>query len=200
MYGNTSIGKISLLMCVIIPLYNISSVIILAIYSDNNKNDKITLKDIIKHIVKNPLIIGSVSGLIMVITQLKLPKVIEVPIDQLSKLAIPLALFIIGGDFKIKMLQCNFIKVITITIVRLIIIPIIMIIISIYLGLRNINLAIILCVFATPTATASCIMAKNMHGDYNLAVQIVILTTACSCITIFFLIYFLCTHGYIKIM
>jgi predicted permease len=65
------------------------------------------------------------------------------------------------------------------------------------MGFRNADLAVLLTLFATPSALAGYIMAKNMGNDGELAGQIVVLTTACSCVTIFFFIYFLRTWGFL---
>lgn len=200
MYGKTTQMNISILMSAVIFIYNIAAIIILAIHSEDEKY-KITSKNIIQNIFSNPLIISSIIGMLSGISHLTFPKIFETVIEQLARIAIPLTLFIIGGDFKIKNLQHNITKVITITILRLIIIPIIILIICIYYwGLKNEELGVILGVFATPTAVSSYIMAKNMSNDYEIAGQIVVLTTAFSCFTIFLFIYFLCTYGYIKII
>ncbi|GMO32320.1 MAG: AEC family transporter [Candidatus Azobacteroides pseudotrichonymphae] len=194
MYGDAVIGDVSMLMCVIIPLYNIAAVIILAIFSEDKKC-KATFKSIMQNIATNPLIIGSIAGVLGGISRLKFPYAIEVSLKQLAGLATPLALFIMGGDFKIKSFQNNIIKVIIATTFRLVVIPVSIIILCISWGFSGMDLAIILSFFATPTAMASYIMAKNMNNDHDLAGQIVVLTTACSCITVFLLIYFLRIYG-----
>jgi predicted permease len=51
--------------------------------------------------------------------------------------------------------------------------------------------------FATPTAVVSYIMADNMGNDGELSAQIVVLTTVASCLTIFLIVYFLRTLGYL---
>jgi len=196
MYGDMAIGDVSMLMCLIIPLYNIAAVMILTYYSEDKKY-KVTFKSIIRNIATNPLIIGSITGLLSGISKLRFPQIIEIPLEQLAVLATPLALFIMGGDFKIKSFQNNIIKVVIVTIIRLIIIPVSIIIFCIHLEFSGMDLAIVLSFFATPTAMASYIMAKNMNNDHDLAGQIVVLTTACSCITVFLLIYFLRSYGFL---
>ena len=48
--------------------------------------------------------------------------------------------------------------------------------------------------FGSPTSVSSYIMAKNMHGDHELAGQILLLTTVCSLITVFAFIPVLLQH------
>jgi predicted permease len=81
--------------------------------------------------------------------------------------------------------------VIAVAIARLLIVPGCVLAVFVYMGFRNMELSVLLCIFATPTAMASYIMAKNMNNDGELSGQIVVLTTACSCVTIFLIIFFL---------
>lgn len=196
MYGDAALSSISMLMGIMIPFYNVAAVIILSIYSETG-NHKITLKSILKDIVTNPLIIGCFFGLLAGITNLSLPRFLDVPVAQMAGVAAPLALFVMGGEFKFKSVKNNLVKVIVASASRLIIVPVIMLSICIFLGFRGVDLAVLISIFATPTAMASYIMSKNMGNDGELSAQIVVLTTACSSVTIFSLIYFLRMWGYI---
>jgi predicted permease len=195
MYGQSAVATISMLMGIMIPFYNVAAVIILSIYSENSQ--KPGFKKVMKDIATNPLILGCVFGLLGGIMHLQFPRFLEVPVSQLAATASPLALFIMGGEFKFKNLHNNIYKVVAVTIARLLIVPILALAVFIYMGFRNVELSVLLCIFATPTAMASYIMAKNMNNDGELSAQIVVLTTACSCITIFLIIFFLRGWGFL---
>jgi predicted permease len=196
MYGDDSITCVSMLMGIMIPLYNVAAVIILSIYSENEKRAT-SFKTVLTDIITNPLILGCVCGILGGMVHLKLPHFLDVPLAQLAATASPLALFVMGGEFKFKSLRNNIYKVITVTVARLIIVPVVALAVFVYMGFRNVELSVLLCIFATPTAMASYIMAKNMHNDGELSGQVVVLTTACSCMTIFLFIYFLRTWGFL---
>ncbi|GHV59866.1 transporter [Bacteroidia bacterium] len=196
MYADEAVAIISMLMGIMIPFFNVAAVIILSIYSETGVR-KITAKSLLYDIVTNPLIVGTFFGLLAGIIHLHLPRFVDVPIGQLAKTAAPLALFMMGGEFKFRSLRNNLTKVIAVTMVRLIIVPVIALSIFVYAGFRDVDLAVLLCIFATPAAMAGYIMAKNMGNDGELSGQIVVLTTACSCVTIFFFIYFLRVWGYL---
>jgi predicted permease len=189
MYGQSAVASISMLMGIMIPFYNIAAVIILSIYSENSV--KPGFKKVMKDIATNPLILGCAFGLLGGALHLQFPKSLEVPIAQFAATASPLALFVMGGEFKFRRLHNNIYKVIAVAIARLLIVPGCALAVFIYMGFRNMELSVLLCIFATPTAMASYIMAKNMNNDGELSGQIVVLTTACSCITIFLIIFFL---------
>ena len=196
MYGSSAVASISMLMGIMIPFYNIAAVIILSIHSET-ENQKVTIKGIMKDIVTNPLIIGCFFGLLGGMIHLELPRFLEIPIAQLAATAAPLALFVMGGEFKFRKLKNNIYKVVAVTAARLIIVPVIALSIFISIGFRNVDLAVLLSIFATPTAMASYIMARNMGNDAELSAQIVVLTTASSCLTIFFIVFFLRSWGYL---
>jgi predicted permease len=185
-----------MLMGIMIPFYNVAAVIILSIYSETGAR-QVSFKSLMKDIVTNPLIIGCFFGLLGGIIHLEFPPFLEKPVGQLAAMAAPLALFVMGGEFKFRNLRNNLYKVIAVTVLRLIVVPVVGLSIFVAVGFRDVDLAVLLSIFATPTAMASYIMARNMGNDAELSAQIVVLTTACSCLTIFLLIFSLRMWGYL---
>jgi predicted permease len=196
MYADQAVAAISMLMGIMIPFFNVAAVVILSFYSETG-NRRISLKTLGYDIITNPLIIGTFAGLLAGMSSLRLPHFVEIPVAQLAGTAAPLALFMMGGEFQFRSLRNNLSKVIVVTLVRLVVVPVVALTVFVYAGFRGVDLAVLLCIFATPAAMAGYIMAKNMGNDGELAGQIVVLSTACSCLTIFFLIYFLRLHGYL---
>ncbi|MCL2649908.1 MAG: AEC family transporter [Candidatus Azobacteroides sp.] len=196
MYGKEAMGPVSVLMGTTIPAFNIAAVIILSVYSET-ETKKLSFKRIILDIIHNPLIIGCFFGMIFGLLHIKFPPYIDKPIDELVGIATPLALFVMGGDFKFRSLQNNIWKVLATTLARLVIVPGLAMAIFVPMGFRNLELSALLCLFATPTAVSSYIMAKNMGVDAELSGQIVVLTTVCSCVTIFFFVFALRSMGFL---
>ncbi|MDR0832841.1 MAG: AEC family transporter [Candidatus Symbiothrix sp.] len=195
-YGQAAVTHISMLMGIMIPFYNVAAVVILSIFSEDRKQ-KLSLKTLLYDMATNPLILGCFFGLLMGYFHVQLPHVVDSPLQQLANAAAPMALFVMGGEFQFSALKGNLTKVICISTVRLIIVPVLALSACVYLGFRGVDLAVLISLFATPAAMAGYIMAKNMGNDGELAAQIVVLTTACSCVTIFFFIYFLKAWGYL---
>jgi predicted permease len=196
MYGNEAVAPITMLMGIIIPIYNIAAVIILSLHSES-ENNRLSSRKLLKEIITNPLLLGSVLGILGGMIHLEFPHSVELPVGQLAATASPLALFVMGGEFRFRSLRNNIYKVIAVTVSRLVIIPAIILFICIKLGFRNVELSVLISLFATPTAIASYIMAKNMGNDGELSGQIVVLTTLLSCVTIFFLVFFMRSWGYL---
>jgi predicted permease len=196
MYGNEAVGPITMLMGIMIPFYNVAAVIILSLHSES-ENNSLSVKRLLKEIGTNPLLLGSVFGVLGGMIHLQFPHFVELPVGQLAATASPLALFVMGGEFRFRSLRNNIYKVIAATVSRLIIIPVVILFICIKLGFRDVELSVLISLFATPTAIASYIMAKNMGNDGELSGQIVVLTTLLSCITVFFIVFFMRSWGYL---
>ena len=194
MYGQDAAHSIAMLMGVMIPFYNIAAVVILSIFSET-RTTRLSLLRLLGDIARNPLIIGCVTGMLFGVFQIEIPVAINKPISELSIAVSPLALFLMGGEFRFKSLNNNFWKVFSVTVARLIIVPLVAMLVFIPAGFRTIELSVLLCIFATPTAVSSYVMASNMGCDGELSGQIVVLTTVGSSLSIFLFIFVLRNIG-----
>lgn len=196
MYGDEAIAPITMLLGIMIPFYNIAAVIVLSLHSELDA-DRLTAGKLLKGIVANPLFLGSVCGVLGGAVHLKFPYFVELPAGQLAATASPFALFVMGGEFRFRSMRNNIYKVIAATVSRLIVIPAVVLGICIRMGFRDVELAVLTGLFATPTALASYIMAKNMGNDGELSGQIVVLTTVLSCVSIFFIVFLMRSWKYL---
>ena len=172
-----------------VPVINMLSVISLYSFSDApNKNLKSALLDI----VKNPLIIGGVSGIVFSIIRnyigFELPTMIDTTLFNIKSTATPFAFIILGGDLKfshlLRTIKYSFFSVLG----KIVIIPAIMIPLSALLGFDKLSMAILIAVFATPNAVSSYAMARTYEADHELAGEIITLGTLLSIFTIFIFI------------
>lgn len=170
-----------------VPVINMLSVISLYVFSDaENKS----LKSALLGIVKNPLVIGGVSGLVFSIIRnsigFELPVMLDTTLSNIKSTATPLAFLILGGDLKFGNMLRN-VKVSIFSVIgKTLLIPAIMLPIAYFLfGFGRLEMAILLAVFATPNAVSSYAMARNYEADYELAGEIITLGTLLSILTIF---------------
>ena len=169
-YGEGNIGSTALLIAIIVPLFNLLSVISLEVFRD----DYINLKKVIKGIITNPLIIASVLGILFVLLNFKLPTFLEKSISDVSKLATPLSLILLGGSFSFSDIKEYINHMIFVVSNKLVLVPLVFIPISIALGFREIELLTLLIIFASPTAVSTFQMAKQMDSDHILAQQSIV--------------------------
>jgi len=196
-YGESAMG--SLMIIGAVPLYNIYSVIVLTFEGDHPEGERDTgkIKQSCINIVKNPIIIAIVIGVVVALLGNPLPTLVNSTVENIAKMATPLALIGLGAGFegrkalkKIKpTLGASFIKLIA---QAAIFIPI-----AAYLGFTGEKMVALAVMLAGP-ATPSCyIMAKNMHNDGVLTASIVVATTLLSSVTLTMWIFILRTVGWI---
>ena len=184
---------------------------------------KHSVKSILLNIVKNPLIIGVFAGLVFVaIREIERAcggvKIVEVDgkdvevvvfslkehlnflytgVDYLRKIASPLALIVLGGQFKFTAVKGMTKEIVVGTVWRVLLAPLIgvgvAIILRTYTDLFTFELSAIyptlIALFGTPVAVSSAIMAGEMKNDEQLATQLVVWTSLCSIVTIFITVF-----------
>ena len=181
MYGSDEVEITGMLVAGIIPLYNVLAVIL---FETKCQGKKSNLGGVVTGIVKNPLIIGTAVGLVLNLTHIKLPVVIESACISMGQVATPLALVVMGGSFKAKTAVANKNDLIFVSAVRLIVIPVLFTAAAILFGYRGKQLYGLFVMYATPTAVASYAMASAMGGNEELAGEIVLVTTMISMVTL----------------
>ena len=189
--GAENTGLMSILIAIIVPIYNVLSVFIFGFMDKQRPSIGKTLLDI----AKNPLIIGSLLGVIFLALGIKLPYMFEKTISNVASITTPLALIVLGAFFDFKKLSGNVKQLIIALSGRLVIVPLICMSIAIAMGFRGGDLIAMLASFAAPSAVTSFTMAKQMNGDADLAAQIVVLGTLFSILTIFLWIFSLKQFG-----
>jgi predicted permease len=172
-----------------VPMINLLSVVSLYVFSE--AEDK-SIKKALLGIVKNPLIIGGISGLIFSVIRnligFELPTMIDTTLFNIKSAATPIAFLILGGDLKFGNMLKNIKYSIGSVLGKIVIIPAVMLVISALLGFNELEMAILIAVFATPNAVSSYAMARNYEADYDLAGEIITLGTLLSIITMFIFI------------
>lgn len=187
LFGREKIGVPTLLVAVVVPLFNALSVLALETFRGGKPN----FKKIFIGVIKNPLIIASALGILTLIFKIKLPTPIEKTINDVSKIATPLSLILLGASFKFDDIK-KYIKQTTIAVIgKTILIPSIILPICVMFGYRDVELSTLMIIFAAPTAISSFTMAQQMDSDSDLAGQIVVFTSAFCVITVFVWIFIL---------
>ena len=169
-----------------VPVINMLSVISLYVFSDaEGKN----LKTALLGIVKNPLIIGGVSGLLFSVVRnligFEIPVMLDTTLFNIKSIATPLAFMVLGGDLKFGNMLLNIKASVFSVLGKIVIIPAVMLPLSALLGFDKLSMAILVAVFATPNAVSSYAMARNYEADYELAGEIITLGTLFSVFTLF---------------
>ena len=190
LFGEGNLGTMTMAQAVTIPLFNLLQVLCFVVFDNRDKSSgRQAIKKAGINILKNPLIIGSVFGILFSISGLTMPVIAAKTIDSMASLTTPLALICLGATFDVKKALVNSRLVIIATAIRLVVIPSIMVPLCYLLGFRGTELVTLFILFSGPTAVSSFVMAKNMGGDSDLAAQIVLSTSLFSVFTLFVGVY-----------
>ncbi|MDY5776173.1 MAG: AEC family transporter [Lachnospiraceae bacterium] len=197
LYGPSAMGPLMIIGAV--PLYNIYSVLVLTFEAEDDGRGRDTgkLKEACVNILKNPIIISIVLGLIVSLCKLDFPVLVDNTIDNVAKMATPLALITLGAGFEGREALAKMKPTLWAAFIKLIGQAAIFIPIAIALGFTGEKLIAIMVMLAAP-ATPSCyIMAKNMKNDGALTASIIVTTTLLAAFTLTGWIFILRSMGYI---
>ena len=191
-FGQEKSSVCGMMIMIMVSLFNVAAVIVLEMFREGGK---VQPKQLLLGIVKNPLLQGCVVGLLFYLLQIQLPTFLATPVSSLANLATTLALVVLGANLKFEELRKNRRIITTVLAIRLILLPAVMVAFAYLIGLRGVELFLILMIFGTPVATSSYPMAQNMGGDGQLAGQLVFVSTVASLATIFLFIFTLSRLG-----
>ncbi len=191
--GEGNIGSTSLLIGIIVPIYNVLAVITLEVYRGGKPN----VIKILKGIATNPLIIAPAIGILFYLLDIPVPTAVMKTVTDLGRVATPLSLVALGGSFAFKKVR-GYAKQLIIGVGgKLLIVPLFAVTAAILLGFRGESLIPLLIMFAAPTAVSSFPMAQQMDANGELAGQFVVFTSVCSILSIFLWVFFLKSFGMI---
>lgn len=183
--GADQLGTVSILIAVVVPLFNMLAVVVLEVF----RGQKPKPLHILGQIAKNPLVIGSVLGILTLAAGIRLPHILEQTIQNISAIASPLQLFLLGAFFQFSGLKTYRRELVTVSAAKLIVAPGLFLGLGALLGFRGVAFVSLIGVFASPTAVNSFTMAQQMGGDAELAGDIVVTTSAVSILTMFLWIF-----------
>jgi len=180
--GSEGLIRASIIAGFIMILQNILAVVALQLHAENTDLKKNRL-EVVLRILGNPVIISALAGILFSLAGLRLPLVLDRSLAILSGLALPMALLIIGASLSFEVMQLQLLRVLSTSVMKLILLP--------GLGLilyRSCNLALQdylpgLILLASPSATLTYVMAKEMDGDTDFAVAAISISTMLSAIT-----------------
>ncbi len=185
-FGDGKASVCGIMVMIMVSMFNILSVVVLEYYRDGGK---VRPGPLLLGIVKNPLLQGCVAGLLCYLLGIKLPVFLKEPVFALGSMASTLALVVLGANLQFAELRKNGRTVTAVLLIRLLLLPLVMVPLGWLIGLRGVELFLILMIYGTPVATASYPMAQNMGGDGQLAGQLVFVSTVASLGTIFLFIF-----------
>ncbi len=210
--GLEAVQVVALVSLAVVPLINILAVVALSMFVKNEEEQRHPFKTTFLKILKNPLIIAIILGLVVLWIRSFIPinSITEQPvftikdnlgfvylvIKWIGQIASPLALIILGGTFEFFAMKDMAKQIFTGTFARVVLAPIITLSLAVFLAKKtsffnfsSVEYPALIALLASPTAVSGAIMAREMNNDELLSVQLVVWTTTISIITIFITVF-----------
>lgn len=225
-------GVVAIIQVFTIPIFNILAVVSLSVFVRKPVAQTggegvpavrrhTEVKGILLGIVKNPLIIGILLGLVAVGIRYAERAAFGSPapftlegnltflynaLYSLKQVATPLALIVLGGQFEFSAASGMSGEIVVGTLFRIVIAPLIgvgcAVLLSEFTDLLSFGQTeypALVALFGTPVAVSSAIMAAEMDNDQQLAGQLVVWTSICSIFTLFVQVFILMSVGLLAV-
>lgn len=168
LYGEQGIAALGVIIGIVVPICNIASVWMLARNSESS---------MWMELVKNPLIIATVSGVLYSLSGLPLPEVVSNLVSRMGAASLACGLLAVGAALTFTGVGKNMSLITYNTIVKLVVMPLSAIYIAKSLGITGIYFDLLVLFGASPTATSAYILAVRMGGVGAIVAQGITVST-----------------------
>lgn len=179
--GDEGLSLIAIAVAVKVPLLNLLCILMFSLVAGNGT---VKLKPVLKAIVSNPLIIGSVVGMAWSYFQIGFHPLVAGILEPLSDLALPLGLMTVGAGLQLKALRGASMPFLVSSSAKLVGFPLLTAALALLLGLEGLMVQVVVLLAALPTATSSYILARQLGGDAPLMAGIISGQTLLAMVTI----------------
>lgn len=181
LFGNEGIALVSLAAAAMIPFANVISVYALVSHAERSPGVK---PRPLLALIRNPIIYACVIGIALASFHIRLPVIADETLKMLANAAIALGLLSAGAGVDLGALKRAGLKTFTWSFVRLLGLPAATLAVGLLIGLSGLPLAIALICAATPTASSSYVLARELGGDWTLAANLVAAQTLLAALTL----------------
>ena len=177
LFGAQGMQMFAMMIALAIPLVNVISVLAFS------QGQGLKPRQILFSVIKNPLILGCVVGIIFNLLQLSLFSGLEQLLKFLANMSLPLGLISVGAALQFAQLKHDYMRLLLNTLGRLIGVPCLAYLICSMLNLNEFETIILVVFCSLPTASAAYILTRYFNGDSQLMAGVISLQTLCFAFT-----------------
>jgi predicted permease len=181
--GESGFAKTSILASFLFILQNVLSVMVLQAHAAREVEAERKFRTIIKKLIRNPVVVSALAGVIVSLSQLPIPTPFLRFLDIMGGLAPPMSLLLIGASVSLQVMRKNFFSVLGSVVIKIIGLPIFGFVIFKILQVDTADYLPSMILLATPTATVAYILSKEMQGDAEFTSAAISTSTLCSAFT-----------------
>lgn len=171
----------ALAIAILIPLVNILCVGVLTRHAGIHSP---TPWNMLRALMRNPLILACLLGILLNISGLGLPLGSQPVLDILARAALPLGLLAVGAGLRLRIAFTRRRELISTSAIKLLMLPALTYGLSLIIGLDSLETVILVLFAALPGAPSSYILARQLGGDAQLMAAIVTVETAFALFTL----------------
>jgi len=177
--GAEGVARCSFLVALITVVYNILAGVVL-----NQNNGEIKgikrVWPIVKGILKNPLVIASLLGMLIGYFHVQLPVVVKKTLGSLASMAVPLSLLCVGSNLDFQTVRNNFKESMLAAAIKTCFSPLVIVPVAVLLGFRGIDLFTITVFSTAANPSVGYVMALATNNDSALAASGIVMSTLLS--------------------
>ncbi|MBW2592200.1 MAG: AEC family transporter [Deltaproteobacteria bacterium] len=186
--GHEGLARAGMVAGFMMILQNLFAVVALQVYSDQALGRSGLMRLGMK-ILGNPVIVAALAGIVFSMTRAAMPEVIDRVLKILSGMALPMALLVIGASLSFKLVRLKILPVIGASLIKLVLMPLTGFVLFRMSGAGLPDYLPALILMASPTATLTYVMGREMQGDCDFAVAAISMSTLLSGLTFLFWLY-----------
>ena len=166
--GGPGLAWMALLVAVCVPLCNVAAVWPLARQGGQRFG---------REVLRNPLILATVSGLLFNLLGLKLPELANTTLGRLGAAALPLGLMAVGAGLQLGALREGPKLAASLLAIKHLAMPAVALVVVSALGLPASQQAVVVAFAALPTASSAYVLAVRMGGHGGFTAGLVTVST-----------------------
>jgi len=136
------------------------SIAVLELYKLKESTAKEGLKRVAKRLLKNPLIMSILFGILLSLSGMKIPQPISTPLHMLGSTTSTVAIFMLGV-FLYGRKYTNMAKALELSLLRIVFLPLIAVFVSMLLDVKNIARATLVVMHAVPVAISMIVLSER---------------------------------------
>ena len=181
LFGDKGLYLTAIYVTVMIPIVNILCIMVLVRYGGQKGGSWYW---IFTTVIKNPLVIACLAGMLVNILGWQLPVMVENLATILGRGSLPLGLLAVGASLDITAIRNTGTEVVYACLLKLILMPSLMWLSCFLIGVDSLSTAVAVLFAGLPGSPLSYILAKQLGGDTRLMSAVIAVQTAVSMISL----------------
>ncbi len=168
--GDEGLSLTAIAVAIMVPLLNLLCIVMFSLVATQGP---VQFKPVLKAIATNPLIVGSVIGVIWSFFEIGFHPLFAAILQPLSELALPMGLMCVGAGLQLKALRGASMPFLVSTVLKLLAFPVMTAGLALLFGVEGVLVQVVVLLAALPTATSAYILARQLGGDAPLMAGII---------------------------